>query len=579
MRKITPLVAAGAVLALALAACGGGSSSSNPSSSYNAALTGIVNPSTAAGGTVRMADTGEPDNVDPGDTYYAYTWNFDRLYARTLVMFGTTPATATKLVPDMATGLGTPSADLKTWTYHLRPGIKFEDGTPVTSKDVKYAVERSLDSTVFPNGPTYFAQYLDTKGYTSVYKDKTPDKMGLTAIETPNDLTIVFHTAKPFAEFDYFAQLPQTAPVPQAHDTGANYKTHVYSTGPYMFDGNYTQGKSFALKKNPNWSASTDPNRKQLANRFEVQVDASSNDIDNRLLAGTLGVDEEGTGVLPATQAKILTTPKLKQYADSAPTTRLWFTAISASVAPFDNIHCRKAVQYATDKTAMQTAYGGPVAGDIATTMIPPTIPGYKKFDNYPVGADGHGDIAKAKAELALCGKPGGFSTVISARAERPKEVGAALALQQGLEKVGIHTTIKKFPKKDYAALYAGNPTYVKKNGLGILMYGWGVDWNDGFGDLSQIVDSRAIKPGGGNSNFGVVDPKVDALIDKAVTTTDSAARDAIWGQVDQQVMDDAYYIPYLNAKGLYYRPPSLQNVWVNPAYNGQYDYVSLSAK
>jgi peptide/nickel transport system substrate-binding protein len=582
MRKITPLVAAGAMLALGLSACGGGGGgggTSNPPSSFNAALNAVVNPSTAKGGIVRLANAGDWDSPDPGNTYYAYTWNFARLYARTLVMFKPSPgADSTKLVPDLATNLGEPSKDLKTWTYHLRPGVKFEDGTPVTSKDVKYAVERSIDSTTFPNSPTYFHDYLDLQGYTGPYQDKTPDKLGLKAVETPNDSTIIFHLAKPFSEFDYFAQLPNTSPVPQAKDTGAKYQSHVVATGPYMFK-DYTPGKSLDLVKNPNWDPSTDPNRKQLADGYNVQLNANPNDVDKRLLNGTLDVDILGTGVQPATQGQILSNPKLKQYADSSVTTRLWFTAISASVAPFDNIHCRKAVQYATDKTAMQTAYGGPITGgDIATTLLPPTIPGYQKFDDYPVGADGHGDLTKAKEELTLCGKPAGFKTVISARAERPKEVGAAVALQQGLAKIGITAEIRKFPQSDYAKLYAGNPAYVKKNGLGIMMYGWGVDWNDGFGDLSQIVDSRVIRPAG-NTNFGVKDPKVDALIDKAVATTDATARDAIWGQVDKQVMDDAYYIPFLNAKGLYYRPPNLKNVWVNPAYNGEYDYLSLSAK
>ncbi len=69
------------------------------------------------------------------------------------------------LVPDLAEALGVPSADAKTWTYKLREGVKFEDGTPVTRKDVKYAVERSLDKTTFPNGPTYFNDFLDLQGY------------------------------------------------------------------------------------------------------------------------------------------------------------------------------------------------------------------------------------------------------------------------------------------------------------------------------------------------------------------------------------------------------------------------------
>ena len=66
---------------------------------------------------------------------------------------------------------------------------------------------------------------------------------------------------------------------------------------------------------------------------------------------------------------------------------RLWYTSINPTVAPLDNIECRKAIEYAADRTGYQTAYGGPLAGgDIATTLLPPMIPGYQKFDLYPAG-------------------------------------------------------------------------------------------------------------------------------------------------------------------------------------------------
>ena len=200
------------------------------------------------------------------------------------------------LVPDLAESLGKPSDNAKTWTYTLRKGVKFEDGTPVTSKDVKYDVERSLDKKTFPNGPTYFNDFLDLQGYTSPYEDTDPNKLGLKAIETPDDQTIIFHLAKPFSGFDYFAQLPSTIPVPAAKDTGTKYKEHVVSTGPYMFQNN-DLGKSFTLVRNPNWDPATDPNRKALPDRIEVQLNVNADDIDNRLLSGDLDVDVEGTGV------------------------------------------------------------------------------------------------------------------------------------------------------------------------------------------------------------------------------------------------------------------------------------------
>ena len=573
-------VAVASALAVGLTACGGGSGSSSSgsgASAYNAAVGKVVNPSDAKGGTIRMANSGDWDSLDPADMYYGYEWNFARLTGRSLLMFASAPGQeGTKLVPDLATGMGQSSDGGKTWTYKLRTGVKFEDGSTVTSKDVKYAVERSLDKSVFPDGPTYFNDYLDLQGYTTPYSDPSPDKLGLNAIQTPDDSTIVFHLKTAFSGFDYFAALPSTMPVQQAKDTGSKYKEHVVSTGPYMFKTN-NLGKNFVLTRNPNWDQGTDPNRKPLPDEIDVALNVNADDIDQRLQAGDLDVDIAGTGVQAAAQGKILANPQLKQQADNPVSDRLWYAGINGDVAPLDNIHCRMAVEYAADKTSYQAAYGGPTGGDIASNLLPPVTQGAQKFDTYPT-PNNAGDDAKAKSELQACGQADGFSTNISYRAERPKEKAAAEALQQSLSKVGIKLTIKPFPQGDYFKLYAGKPDYAKANNLGIMLTGWQGDWTDGFGFLAQIVDSRVIRATGGNTNLTVKDPAVDAAIDKALTTDGTDARNAAWVDVDKQVMKDAYILPGIWAKALLYRPKNLTNVFVNDAY-GMYDYLALGVK
>ncbi len=289
-------VAGAAVLALGLTACGGsntggtgtgstgGSGGGAAAGGANAAIGKIYNPSDAKGGTLRFGAAGDWDSVDPGDTYYGLSWNFLRNYARTLVVFKAAPGSeGTKLVPDMATSLGKASDNNQTWTYTLRDGLKYEDGTPITSKDVKYGVARSLDKDTFPNGPTYFNDFLKDvpEGY-SVYKDK--NLANLKSIETPDDKTIVFHLNKPFSSFDYFAQLASTAPVPQAKDTGTKYKEHVISSGPYKFT-TYQSGRLLELDRNASYDPATDPEsgRKALPDKLTVQIGINAADLDNRL--------------------------------------------------------------------------------------------------------------------------------------------------------------------------------------------------------------------------------------------------------------------------------------------------------
>jgi peptide/nickel transport system substrate-binding protein len=589
-RPAVAAVAIGTALALAVTACGGGdnSSSSNnnnggtATAAFNAGVGKVFRPSDAKGGTLRLANSGDWDSLDPADTYYGYSWDFIRLYGRSLVMFAPKPgADGNQLVPDLAESLGQPSADAKSWTYKIKSGVKFEDGTPVTSKDVKYGVERALDKNTFTQGPTYYNDILDLQGYTSPYKDSDPDKLGLKAIDTPDDQTIVFHLKQPFSAFDYLAMLPATMPVPRAKDTGTKYKEHVISSGPYKFETN-NLGKNFTLVRNDQWDPATDPNRKALPDRIEVSLNVNADDIDNRLLANPpdLDVFVEQTGLGAAGQAKVLADQNLKKNADSASLARLWFSVLNPDVKPLDNIHCRKAVLLAADHEGYQRAYGGPVAGgDIATSLMPPQIPGARKIDLYNFAAKPNGDADAAKSELQQCGQPNGFSTSISYRAERTKEKATAESLQQSLAKVGIKLTIKPYPLADYTKLYAGKPDFAKANNLGIIIYGWGADWPDGFGFLQQIVDSRVIRPQGGNTNLGIKIPEVDQLLDQALQTTDKAPREKLWGDIDQKVMENASVLPGIWAKVLHYRPDTLTNVYVSEGLGGYYDFVSMGVK
>ena len=575
-RRMMGAVAVCTALALGLTACGGGEKKGTKTTSepkFNAANGAIFNPSNKKGGTMKFAISSDWDSVDPGDTYYALSWNLARLYTRSLTMFKVGPGKESqKLVGDLAEDVGTPSDGGKTWTYKLREGLKYEDGTPITSKDVEYAVSRSLEKDTLVNGPTYFNDFLDLKGYKGPYSSKGKDNP---AIDTPDDRTIVFHLIKPFGGFDYFTQYPATAPVPQAKDTGVKYKEHVVSSGPYKFE-KYEAGKGFTLVRNNQWDPKTDPNRKALPDRYEVSIGVNADDLDNRLISGDVHVDIAGTGVQPAALSRVLNDPTLKERADNPASARLNYTSINPKVKPFDNIECRKAVMYAMDRTEYQTAYGGPLAGGkIATGLMPPQIPGYKPLDIYTAGKDNKGDLTKAKEALKACGKPDGFSTNMAYRAERPKEKATAEAFQRALKRVGINLTLKPFPTGDYFSLYAGKPSYRNKNNLGLMTNSWGADWNDGFGFLSQIVDSRVIRDAGGSSNLSVMIPEVDKMLDEAVAEPDAKKREEIWAAIDKRVMEEAVILPGVWGSQVTLRGKGVTNVFVNESF-GMYDFMAM---
>jgi peptide/nickel transport system substrate-binding protein len=580
-RSTILLAAAGVAAALVLAACGG-SSKPGPEETlagYNAGLSAVVNPSSHAGGTVVFDNSSTPDSTDPGNTYYPDMWNTVRLYGRALVTYKSAPGAAgSQIVPDLATSLGQVSDNGLTWTYHLRPNIKFEDGSTVTSQDVKYAVERTYAKDVLPSGPSYFQLLLTDPKYPGPYKDQTPGKLGLTSVDTPNATTIVFHLQKPFSDFDYVAALPQTVPVPPAKDTGANYQLHPVSTGPYMFQS-YQLDKQFTLVRNPNWSAATDPNRKQLTDKIVFNLHVNANMIDSNLIHNFAQVDQAGDGVRAAARAQILANPSLKKNADNALTGFLYFTYINTKVKPLDNVHCRRAIEYAADKVAYQTSYGGPVAGgQIASTALTPSIVGYKKFDLYEATTQPHGDMAKARQELAACGQPNGFSTNVAYRTDSPTEKAAAAAEQQALSRARIKLTLQGYPSGRFFTNFAGIPNYVHQHDLGLAISGWGPDWPDGFGFLYYLTAGPAIRPAGNTNISELNDPVVNNMFTTALATTSIAARTQIWSQIDRQVMSDAVILPGVYARSLLYRNPHLTNVYVHKYYS-MYDYANLGVK
>jgi peptide/nickel transport system substrate-binding protein len=540
---------------------------------FNAGITSVVNASTHKGGTLTYDLSNTPDSTDPGNTYYAFMLNFDRLYAMPMFTYKSCPGSCgLQLVPDLATDMGTTSDNGLTWTFHIQPDVKFENGTVVTTADVKYAIERTYDRSVLANGPTYYQVLLTDPKYPGPYKDKSPT--GSTAIDTPNATTIVFHLVAPFPDLPDVLAFPNSAPVLPSADTGSNYQLHPLSTGPYMFKS-YTLNKQLTLVPNPNWNPATDPNAKQLASQIIMNMNVNQADIDNRLIHGDIQVDAAGTGLAAAGRSQVLANPTLKTDSDNPVNGFARFIYLNTKVAPMNNLHCREAVEYAANKTTMQTAWGGPIAGgQIASTIMPPNIVGYKSFDYYNALSQPAGDITAAKQQLTACGQPNGFSTSLAYRSDRPTEVAAVTALQASLAQAGIKVTLKGYPSGSYYTDFAGAPAYVHSHDLGMAAGGWGADWPNGFGFLDSLVAGNTIAPTGNTNISEENNPVVNNMFTQSSTLT-GAARTAIWSQIDEQVMKDAAILPMVYQKVLLYRPSNLTNVYVQ-AYYGMYNYAVM---
>ncbi|GAA5060212.1 peptide/nickel transport system substrate-binding protein [Thermocatellispora tengchongensis] len=541
---------------------------SAPPAGFGAALTETVNPSTRRGGTMRVGAEYALTSYDPASSYEPAGTNLIRLYGRTLVMSRPAPGgQGVTLVPDLAQSLGVPSDGGRTWTYKLRPGLRYEDGTPITAADVAYAVLRSMDESFL--GPVYFRELLDLPSrYEGPYKQ--PEAGTSTAIETRADGTIVFRLKKPYAEFDFLAAMPQTVPVPKARDTGERYKTQVVASGPYRFDGTATEER-LRLVRNPMWDPATDPNRPALPDAYDIRFDLTRKQINDQIRAGTLDLDLRGGTAADVDVARV------RDRADAPHYGNLRFFAINPQVEPFTDIECRRAVMYAVNRTALTQAVRGGTLSDPglrdtpATHLLPPTIPGRRAIDPYPAGAEG--DLAAARERLRACGRPDGFSTVMIHN-DLPQHRNAAQALATALARVGIEVETRSLPAGEYYGKYAA-PKYLRDNKVGIISRTWAPDWLDGYSFLESLVHSRLILDDGGSVNVSVRMPEVDRLLDQAAAEADAAKRNQTWAEIDRLVTEQAVILPGLWEKRVLVRGLTLTNVRVHPEL-AEYDLVAL---
>ncbi|GGV74047.1 ABC transporter substrate-binding protein [Streptomyces griseoloalbus] len=583
-------MAAAAVVAalLTTAACGGGGTDNgnggakNGAAGFDAANNKVAQADQAKkGGTLKFASSQDADSWDTTRGYYGFMWNFSRYYSRQLVTNKTEPGSAgAEVTPDLASGLAKVSDDGKTYTYTLRDGITWEDGKPITSKDVKYGIERVWAQDVLSGGPTYLKEVLDPKGeYKGPYKDKSKDKLGLKAVETPDDKTIVFHLPKANSDFEEMLALTSASPVRQDKDTKSKYGLHPFSSGPYKFES-YNPGKDLTLVRNTEWKQESDPVRKAYPDKITVKFFTNANELDARLIAGDYDLDLAQTGLSP--QGRTTALKEHKGNLDNPVSGYIRYATFAQNVKPLDNIHCRKALILGADHVSLQNARGGPIAGgDIGTNMLPPSVPGSEgqKYDPYEIaGANKKGNVAKAKEELKACGKPEGFKTTVAVRNNKPVEVATAESLQASLKKIGVNLEIEQYDGSQYASV-VGSPSNVEKKGYGVIIMGWGPDFPSVQGYGLPLWHSDYILESA-NNNFALIDDKdIDGLFDRYVKTLDDAGKTEIAKEINHKVMEGGYYLPFVFEKFINWRSNRLANVYTTDGYSGQYDFVNVGLK
>jgi len=532
---------------MTLAACGGGSGTKssegnatmgeggNAGSFKNAdAKAPVAVPSDAAkGGTFTVLTNQVPSTLDPTQAYYVdSTAILSDLVLRSLTQYAYDAKTNDmQLIPDMATDLGRPSQDNKSWTFTLRDGLKYEDGTPVKAEDVAYAVKRSFAIAELPDGPTYQTTFfLDGDKYKGPFKDKGAYK----GVEVNgNDITIKMR--RPFTDMDYYASFPAFTAIPQAKDNPQTYGKKPLATGPYKF-ADYKPGSELKLVKNDQWDPNTDPGRIQAVDGWDFKFGQDTAKLENVIINDqgsaqtTLTYDN-----VSASSYRSISSDKKRLVTGTSPCTYMWFI----DMTKIKELPVRQALGWAYPYEAAWKA-GGEVEGVTrvpGTAILPPGTAGRVDYQALP-GQDGKTtDPAKSKELLKKAGyKPGQYEIKFLFATDDDQAVAAKNEIVKGLQAGGFKAT----PIASTLETIRTDRTD-PKSPINVRSSGWCSDWPSGTTWFpAQWAGSLVGVEGMPNpSNFKEAD--MDAQQNKILDTMTPEQAAPAWGQFDK-TMETKYY-------------------------------------
>jgi peptide/nickel transport system substrate-binding protein len=544
MRLKTPLVALSSVGLLALAACGSGGSSGTPTgnSSIQGGDTGnFRNPNAKGPVTISGAQSGGivtvltlgglTTTIDPSESYYTDTSSIlSGLMTRSLTQYKYDPTSHQMiLVPDLATDLGHSNDSYTKWTFTIRSGVKWEDGSPVTPKEIVWGMQRCMDAATFPTGPCQYYSNVYFKGGADYKGPYTAPNQKFTSVKAVGN-KIVINMDKPFPDMPYWGTFPANGPIPlgKASEPKA-YKLHPMSTGPYMIKS-FSPSKELVLERNPNWDASTDPARTQYPDGYDFKLQTPSEKIDQIMLA------DSGAGQTTLTYDDLLS-PDFTKMKQTAP------DRLSLGGTPCTYFWAPDNRKITSKKVRMALSWAYPYKNNIlaaglipgvnaipATNLMPPGMPGRTPYNvTNRKGFDS--DPAKSK-ELLKSANAMGYEIKFLFRTDDPISVKTKDATVKALTEAGFKATPVPTTTADYVAA-RGNVD----EDINVRSAGWCSDWPSGSTWLpTNYASTNPDKTKSLGTNFEAFSNKsVDAKMD-AIQRMPLDKQAAAWNSLDKEI-------------------------------------------
>jgi peptide/nickel transport system substrate-binding protein len=509
------------------------------------------------------------EHLDPARNFVTDSQMIGKLIGRTLTDYRY-DAKAKKIVleKDLAESYES-SADFKTWTFKLKDGIKYEDGTPVKAADIKYNAERSFSADMAEGAP-YAHEYLDCPGYKGPYVAGNNGGKGCTAIEVPDDKTIIFKLNRPVSSFDGTTSMKVFSPVPQAKDTKTAYDNRPFSTGPYKIES-YTRKKQLVLIRNEHWDEKTDPLRTALPDKFIFKFGDAEATVDQRLIAN--GTADQSSlsfaGVQPENIAKTNAANVKDRVVEGTDICRRYI-AFNQQKPLLKNQKLREALYYGLDRNSYRDGRGGERLAAVVDSIIPQDMEGYKAEEHFKAPAEG--DPAKAKQLLTEAGYKG--EKLVLGTADSGLAVKAAEAAQASWKAVGINVDIQKIPGDNYYSTQQQD-----SSATDLITAGWCFDWASLTTIVPSVLGPDTTAPNkAAQNNYARSTAGWDKMAEIA-KESDKAKVESSLSDLYVEIMKTAPLVPTVQDLNVYVVGSNIANAVADPNTGGLPDLTQIGLK
>jgi ABC-type transport system substrate-binding protein len=447
----------------------------------------------------------------------------------TLVRYADQPdAAGTQLTPGIAS-MPVISSNGLTYTFTLRPGARFSNGTPITGQDIQYTFMRLMNPAIDTGTGYYFTNVIGAPAYLAGKSNTVP---GIVA--TTN--TVTFHLSAPDGAFLYKAALPTTCPVP----TGTPMKSQEsgtlemnYASGPYKLQS-YQPGRQIVMVFNKNYDQALGVRGHVAEYVFNIGVQASQAALE--IQAGQL--DFQTSNLATADIIRISHDAALASQVHQSPRPETTYLFLNNEVPPFNNIDVRKAVNYAIDRTAIEEQWGGPLVGSVTSQIMVPGALGYAPYTAYPNTPN----LAAAKALMKESGVKVPLTTSLRAQNDAPGFINMAQVIKANLAAIGINVNVIGSPNSVNSS-YISNPASHTPMGI----EPWSLDFPDAEALINTGMDPATPNAAPNLTRFG--DPAFIPAFNAAAAAL-GTKRAQLYEALDKQLMTQvAPYAPIFNAR------------------------------